>query len=157
MCDRPSNTYVGPRTPVDGVGHLPGWPTPTVWWSVLTECEGIRTSLISCKTDHIKWLRRWWAYSKKHEIKVHLPPQQLNYFVNGFAECVQGVRRYLNEPKSIQNGLVLIENYQCDQEGSPFVPFPYFLCLPMTHIHFPSMWTGRECASSFQAFCDGCV
>ena len=28
MCDRPSNTYVGPRTPVDGVGHLPGWPTP---------------------------------------------------------------------------------------------------------------------------------
>ena len=29
MHDRPSNTYVGPRTPVDGVGHLPGWPTPT--------------------------------------------------------------------------------------------------------------------------------
>ena len=29
MCDRPSNTYVGPWTPVDGVGHLPGWPTPS--------------------------------------------------------------------------------------------------------------------------------
>ena len=28
MRDRPSNTYVGPWTPVDGVGHLPGWPTP---------------------------------------------------------------------------------------------------------------------------------
>ena len=28
MHDRPSNTYVGPWTPVDGVGHLPGWPTP---------------------------------------------------------------------------------------------------------------------------------
>ena len=53
-------------------------------------------------------------YSKKHEIKVHLPPQRLNHCVNGFVECIRGVCRYLNEPKSIQNGLVLIENYQCD-------------------------------------------
>ena len=29
MHDGPSNTYVGPWTPVDGVGHLPRWPTPT--------------------------------------------------------------------------------------------------------------------------------
>ena len=94
---------------------------------------------------------------KKHEIKVHLPPQRPNHFVNGFADCVRGVRRYLNEPKSMQNKLVLIENYQCDWEGSPFVPFPYFACLSMMHIQFPSMRSGRECASSFRAFCDGCV
>ena len=33
----------------------------------------------------------------------------------------------------------------------------YFLCLSMMHIHFPSMRSGRECASSFRAFCDGCA
>ena len=38
-------------------------------------------------------------------------PQWFNCFVNGFVERVRGVCRYLNEPKSIQNKVVLIENY----------------------------------------------
>ena len=88
-------------------------------------------------------------------------------------DYVWGVCRYLNEPKSIQNEAVLIEKYHCvwthalkwrtftshqyDQEGSSFVPFPCSSCLQMMHIHFPSMWLGRECASFFWPFCCGCV
>ena len=36
-----------------------------------------------------------------------------------------------------------------------FPPFPHFSCLRMTHIHYPSMGSGSECASSFVPFCCG--
>ena len=76
----------------------------TVFWSVFRECGGIRTSSISCKTDHSTWLSSWWAYGKKHKIQVHIPLQSLNRFVNSFVEHLQGVWRYPNESKITQNG-----------------------------------------------------
>ena len=39
----------------------------TVLGSVFTECEGIRLSLRSHKTDHGKWLSSGWAYGRKCE------------------------------------------------------------------------------------------
>ena len=51
--------------------------------------------------------------AKNTKIKVHLPPQWLNRFVNGFVEHVRGVCMYLNKPKSMQNEVLLIENYHC--------------------------------------------
>ena len=49
--------------------------------------------------------------AKKTNIKVHLAPQPLNRFVNGFVERVWGVFRYLNEFKKIQNEMELMENH----------------------------------------------
>ena len=51
--------------------------------------------------------------AKNTKIKVHLPPQRLNHFVNSFVKRVRGVCRYINKPKSMQNKVLLIENYHC--------------------------------------------
>ena len=63
--------------------------------------------------------------AKNTKIKVHLPPQRLNRFVNGFVERVRGVCRYLNVPKSMQNEVLLIENYYC-----VCMPAQWKLCAP---------------------------
>jgi hypothetical protein len=49
---------------------------------------------------------------KNTKVQLHLPPQRLNRFVNGFVEHVQGACRYLNDPKIMQNEVVLIEETQ---------------------------------------------
>jgi len=37
------------------------------------------------------------------KIKINLPPQEVNRFVNGFVERVQVVCRYLNKPPMMPN------------------------------------------------------
>ena len=49
--------------------------------------------------------------SKKIEHKINSPPQNLNHFMNGFLQHVQGVCRYLTEQKIIEIGLILRENF----------------------------------------------
>ena len=72
------------------------------------DCLAIRTSLRPWKTNQVKACQH---QSNKTEHKINSPRRELNHFMNGFLQHVQGVCRYLTAQKIIEIGLILRENF----------------------------------------------
>ena len=98
------------------------------------DCSAIRTSPRPWKKSQLKACQH---QSKKTEHKINSPPRELNRFMNGFLQHVQGVSRYLTEQKIIEISLILRENFHFNYIHIIYSVFGEWRHLP-TMTYFPT-------------------